>query len=43
MAVEVPPAMDLVSGVLPSLHLHQLGLTLTLGGVEHPFGLYSGI
>lgn len=40
MVVEVPPATDLVSGVLPRLHLHQSGLTLTLGGVEHPFGLH---
>lgn len=40
MAVEVPPATDLVSGVLPSLHQHQSGLTFTLGGVEHAFGLY---
>lgn len=39
MVVEVPPATDWVSGVLlSSLHLHQSGLTLTLGVVEHPFG-----
>lgn len=37
---EVSPATDLVSKVLPSLHLHQSGLTLTLGGVDHPFGLH---
>lgn len=40
MVVEVPPTTDLVSGVLPDLHLRQSGLTLTLGGVEHPFGLH---
>lgn len=43
VAVKVPPATDLVSGVLSSLHLHQSGLTLTLGGVERPSGLYCSI